>query len=163
MATVRLRWEPKPAFGKLLKRVKNKQALYHQLHLLMINMVNEAHGLGGIPKWKRSLRAIEEGSITGRKSGDLQRGWRPVSGKARIENRVSYAVDFYYGHGARTVQVPASYRRLRRGKGSRRRTAGMTMVKAHTKRERPQVARPIRWTKRYIKKAERKILEHVLK
>jgi len=163
MATVRLRWEPKPAFGKLLRRVKNKQPLYRELCTLMIAMVNETHRHAGIPKWPVSKRARKEGGRTGYKTGRLQRGWRPVAGKARIENRVAYATDFYYGHGYRTVQVPASYRRVRRGSASRRRTAGMTMVKAHTKRERPQVARPIRWTKRYIGKAERKILEHVLK
>lgn len=162
MATARLRWEPKPAFGKLLRRVKNRQKLNRQLCTLMIAMVNETHRHAGIPKWPVSGRARKEGGRTGYKTGRLQRGWRPETGKARIVNRVAYAVDFYYGHGHRTVQVPASYRRLRRGAGSRRRTAGTTMVKAHKKRERPQVARPIRWTRRYIKRAEKTVLKHVL-
>jgi len=169
MPAVRLRWEPKPAFGGMLKRLKNKRPLYLQLNNLMIAMVNETHQHAGMPKWKPSQRAIDEGSLTGRKSGHLWNSWRPVSGKARIENRTAYAVDFYHGHGARTVQVPASYRRIRRtaklyGQTRRRKqTVAVSMVKAHTKRERPQPARPIKWTRRYIKKAERKVLEHVLK
>lgn len=162
MAGVSLTWTPKEGLQRMTRNLRARQVLNKRLCEVMIALVNETHGRAGIPPWKKSQRAIDDGGRTGYKSGDLQRAWQPVPGKSRIENRKSYAVDFYYGHGPRTVQAPASYRRLRRG-GSRRRTVGTTMVKAHTRRECAQVGRPIRWTKPYIHKAEIKILQHVIK
>ena len=156
---VTLTWEPRDGLNKLAKNLRARQILNRQLNQLMITMVNETHRHAGMPKWPVSKRAEREGSRTGYKTGRLQRGWRPVAGKAKIENRVAYAADFYYGHGPRTVTVPAHYRRLRR-KGK---TVGTTMMRPYQKRERAQPARPIRWTKRYIKKAEEKILQHVIK
>ena len=154
MPGVRLRWEPKEGLNTMLTKVKNRRPLNRKLCAIMIAMANTAHGKGGDPRWPVSNRARQEGGRTGYMTGRLQRGWRPVAGKPRIENRTAYAVDFYHGHPARTVNVPAHARKTKKG---------FVGVKAHTRRERAQPGRPIRWTKRYIGYAETEILKHVLK
>ena len=166
---VKLTWEPKAGLKKMLERVNNRRPLNRKLCTIMLALVNTTHRHAGEPRWKVSKRAEKEGGRTGYKHGHLQGAWRPVAGKARIENNKSYACDFYYGHGPRTVQVPASYRRIKRSvklsgqKRKRKQHVATSMVKAHTKRERAQPARPIRWTRRYIGYAEEAVLKHILK
>jgi phage gpG-like protein len=152
--TVRLTWVPKDGLKRLTKRLANRGPLVRNVQNLMLDMVNETHRHAGMPRWPESMRARREGGRTGYMTGRLQRGWHPDGSKPRIINRVTYAADFYYGHGHKMVTVPAHYRRTK---------SGMTTVRAHTKRKRPQPARPINWTRRYIRKAEEAILKHVLK
>jgi len=159
MPAVKLTWQPREGLKKLAQRLDNRGPLVRKCQNIMLAMVNTIHQRAGIPSWKISQRAKREGGRTGYMTGRMQRGWRPVPGRLRIENSVAYAPKFYYGQPAHTENVPAHYRRVRRGG----RTAGMTMVRAHTKRAPAQVARPINWTPRYIGYVEEAILKHVIK
>lgn len=165
-ATVKVKFSPKPLFAKLLKRVKNRQPLNRKIATIEIALVNETHRRSGIPAWKRSLRVKKEGGRTGYKTGRMQRGWRPVPGKMAVSNSV-YNGEFYLGRMAGTKYAPASYRRIRRSVklgGQRRKkkqTVGITRVKAHRRRVPAMKARPIRWTKSYLRKAGKTIALYV--
>lgn len=83
-------------------------------------------------------------------------GWRPRSTSriARLVNPTSYADDFYLGHPSRMKAVPAHQRKTKKG---------FVTVRAHRRKERAQVARPINWTRRYTKKAEKATLKFLLR
>jgi hypothetical protein len=146
IVTATIRYTPSPPFVERRGKGLSKEPLYKKLRLLMLAVADQAHTAGGIPRWKVSRRVLKYGGITGTLTGRLRRGWRPVHGEAKIENRVPYAPDFYYGHKRRLVHVPAHVRKTKHGP---------VKVRAHYRYEPAQVPRPINWTLPWIEKAAR--------
>lgn len=142
--TATLRYTPSPPLVPSRTAGLNKEPLYKKLRSLMFAIANDAHTRGGSPAWKVSQRVKKFGGVTGTLTGRLRHGWRAVHGTAKIENRVPYARDFYYGHPRRLVHVPAHVRQTKRGP---------VKVRAHYRYEPAQVARPINWTQPWVEKA----------
>lgn len=152
--SIQIRFIPDPPLKNQLLMLKKNPPL-RQLEFVMKALANDTHRSEGLmPRWKRSQSAIRRGGITGRNTGTLMSGWRPksTSGIARLVNPTSYAVDFYWGRPAGMKDVPAHQRKTKKG---------FVTVRAHTRRARAQVARPVNWTPKYIKKVEQVYLNAV--
>ena len=153
-SSIRIRFIPNPPLKNHLLKLKNNPPL-RQLEFVMKALANDTHMSEGLaPRWKRSQSAIRRGGLTGRNTGTLMNGWRPRSapGIARLVNPTSYADDFYLGRPAGMKDVPAHQRKTKKG---------FVTVRAHKRRARAQIARPINWTPKYIKKVERVYLNSV--
>jgi len=153
-SSIRIRFIPDPPLKNQLLKLKNNPPL-RQLEAVMLQLTQETHTSEGLaPRWKKSRAATRRGGLTGRDTGTLMNGWRPRStnGVAKIVNPTAYALDFYEGHPSRTKNVPAHQRKTKKG---------FVTVRAHTRRERAQIARPINWMPKYIKKVEQVYLNSV--
>ena len=174
MAQFTLKWDTQPALKRILDRVKPsaKKPLYRKLQFIMLSMVGEHHRHGGTKqRWAKPWTWANHW---------LRDSWRLAPNKPQIYNNRRWATDFYYGHGYRKTYIKPYYRRIRRptkfgasmkgrhpaeyvGKRAMTRTVAITRVKGHYRRIRPRPAHEIWWTRRYVKRAEKAILEHVLK
>jgi len=152
--SIRIRFYPDPPLKNQLLMLRKNPPL-RQLEAVMMALKNDTHRSEGLkPRWKKSMSAQRRGGLTGRNTGTLMNGWRPrsASGIARLVNPTSYAVDFYWGRSAGMRDVPAHQRKTKKG---------FVTVRAHRRRARAQIARPIEWTRRYIKKVERVYLNAI--
>ncbi len=152
--SIRIRFIPDPPLKNQLLMLKKNPPL-RQLEAVMMALKNETHRHAGLkPRWKQSRAAEARGGLTGRITGTLMNGWRPrsTSGIARLVNPTAYADDFYLGRPAGMKDVPAHQRKTKKG---------FVTVRAHRRRARAQVARPINWTRRYIEKVERVYLNAI--
>ena len=179
MAAFSFRWEPEPAFGKMIKRLNNKLPLYRKIQFVMFAMVGEHHRHGGTKqRWQIPWTWANK---------KIMAWWKPDAYLPRIVNTRRWAADFYYGHGYRTTRIPEHWRRIRRmwttpevlkpfqftpggdtsyeivrRKRKSKKTVAMTKVRAHNRRIRPRPAHEVWWTNRYVKRVEKLVLDHVL-